>query len=309
MTEFYTRYRTHDEILHRLNQLEHEKLQKFNLEIRTKENRDIKLFVVGTGKKNILITGGVHAREWLTPIVSTYIIEHLLKSNLLDDYTFYIIPIVNPDGYIHSFKNGNRMWRKNMNGVDINRNFSKGFGKHSGSNPDDHDFRGTNPFSENETKALRKLIKSKSFYLHLDIHSYGQLIAGSWAYKNKKHPNHKQLEKLGNKMVSAMKTKYVFGHGSMNGKLGLSGGTFQDYTSSLGVHSFTIELPTKTSFDPHPNIIKPTGKDMMRAIKSVCYRKTIQNRSIKVKTKWLYYLIIILLTCFIVKKIFNLKTT
>lgn len=34
-----------------------------------------------------------------------------------------LIPVLNPDGYEKSWQPGNRLWRKNANAVDINRNF------------------------------------------------------------------------------------------------------------------------------------------------------------------------------------------
>ena len=233
-----------------------------------------------------------------------FLVENLLKSDLLSDYTFYIIPLVNPDGYNHSFEM-KRLWRKNMNGVDINRNFPKGYGIHSSSNPEDQDYRGKEPFSENESKALRTLITSNKFYIHLDIHSYGQLIAGSWAYTNEKHKKSKEFERLGKKMVSAMNTSYVYGHGSMNGKLGLSGGTLQDYTTSQGIYGFTIELPTKDSFNPHPSNIIPAGKDIMRAIKSICPKMKI--KIIEKNDCYCYEILILILLLVLI--FLNFKTT
>ena len=44
----------------------------------------------------------IHAREWISGAVTTYIINDLLNGNLqseLDSFDFYIIPITNPDGY------------------------------------------------------------------------------------------------------------------------------------------------------------------------------------------------------------------
>jgi predicted deacylase len=305
MLDFYKNFRTHNEIIGRLVNIP--RLKIYKLPHKSKEGRDIILFIVGTGKKKILITGGVHSREWMSPNVTSYVIENILQSNLLSEFTFYFVPIVNPDGYIHSFKEGNRLWRKNMNGVDLNRNFPKGFGLHSSNNPNDDDYRGPHPFSEPETKAMRDLVSKNNFYIHLDIHSYGQMIAGSWAYTDEKHPKHTQITNLGKRMVASMQTKYTFGHGSMNGKLGLSGGTFQDYTASLGTYSFTVELPDQTSFDPSPEIIIPSGKDIIRLLESISQTSS-QTTCHSNISNYIIILFFIFLLIWIITKIFNLKT-
>lgn len=90
----------------------------------------------GTGPENIFFHGGIHAREWISPASVTFMAYSLLTDagalNLLDKYTFTILPVVNVDGYAYTrAKNGNRMWRKNRQpnpdssciGTDLNRNF------------------------------------------------------------------------------------------------------------------------------------------------------------------------------------------
>lgn len=68
----------------------------------------IHLFGSGGGGKNpaIVFHGTVHAREWITSMVSEYITYSLLEGyagdeevkNILDTYDFYVFPVVNPDG-------------------------------------------------------------------------------------------------------------------------------------------------------------------------------------------------------------------
>lgn len=54
-------------------------------------------------KPVILIDGGIHAREWISPATVTYIIYQLVENStnrqFLDEVDWYILPVLNPDGY------------------------------------------------------------------------------------------------------------------------------------------------------------------------------------------------------------------
>ena len=56
----------------------------------------------------------------------------------MDNYNFFFIPIMNPDGYIYSWE-VDRFWRKSRNlnegsdcmGTDLNRNYDSSWGSKS----------------------------------------------------------------------------------------------------------------------------------------------------------------------------------
>lgn len=62
----------------------------------------------GTGKRSVFIEGGIHAREWISPATVTYIINEILTSidpsfrKIVENFDWYIFPVVNPDGYVYS---------------------------------------------------------------------------------------------------------------------------------------------------------------------------------------------------------------
>merc|ERR1712130_923368 len=52
--------------------------------------------------------GGIHAREWISPAVATFIVRELVEDyaehpSYIDNINWYFLPSANPDGY----------WRKN----------------------------------------------------------------------------------------------------------------------------------------------------------------------------------------------------
>jgi murein tripeptide amidase MpaA len=98
----------------------------------------------GPGKPAVLYHGTVHAREWITAMVIEYITLQLVTgygvdnvtTSYLDQYDFYILPFVNPDGFVYT-QEVQRLWRKNRMppppppanqscfGLDINRNWDQ----------------------------------------------------------------------------------------------------------------------------------------------------------------------------------------
>lgn len=125
-------------------------------------------------KGKMLITSGVHAREWAPPELLARFIEMLVNGYdddaditwILQHTEIHAILYVNPDGRYMAEKYPELLWRKNMNpnggcgddeyGVDINRNMDFMWAHQGGSsnNPCDSDFHGNAPESEPETKAL-----------------------------------------------------------------------------------------------------------------------------------------------------------
>jgi carboxypeptidase A4 len=70
-------------------------------------------------KPAIVFHGTVHAREWISTMVVEYMAYNLLTNyaksseikGFIDKYDFYLFPVVNPDGEIHSHNlpNGARL--------------------------------------------------------------------------------------------------------------------------------------------------------------------------------------------------------
>jgi carboxypeptidase T len=164
----------------------------------TYEGRKIWVYEISTAPVDapaVFLNFGQHAREWITPMAATYFLSRLVQDypsdeslqTLLSQVRIYLVPLVNPDGYEYSWTD-DRFWRKNRRpefGVDLNRNWSEAWGEEPGSSsdPEHGNYRGTGPFSEPETAAMRAFIASRpQIVAHADIHSYSQLVLYPLSY-------------------------------------------------------------------------------------------------------------------------------
>ncbi|CAH2093038.1 unnamed protein product [Euphydryas editha] len=166
------------------------------------EGRDIKMLKISNshaGNTGVWIDGGIHAREWITISVVTYIADQFARNldNLPEYITnkdWYFLPVVNPDGYHFSYSS-ERMWRKNrarvggtIFGVDLNRNFGYSWGRggleHTSDDPSHINFRGPEPFSEPETAAIKDFIlySGTRFKIFLTFHSHSEVITFPWCF-------------------------------------------------------------------------------------------------------------------------------
>lgn len=148
----------------------------------------------------ILFTGTHHAREHLSTEVPTKLVTYLLENyetnqqvkNLINNRDIYIIPVINPDGTTYDIKGRNyKMWRKNraLNqstyGVDLNRNYSHGWGTGgSSTSPSSDVYMGPKAFSEPETTAVKNFVETHpNLRILLTYHTYSELILYPWGGK------------------------------------------------------------------------------------------------------------------------------
>ncbi|GAA3441718.1 M14 family metallopeptidase [Planomonospora venezuelensis] len=150
-------------------------------------------------RKATLYMAAQHAREWITPEMVRRLLLHVLNgygtdaeiTKLVDTTELWFIPVANPDGYDHSFTEGNRLWRKNLrdndgdgqitsaDGVDLNRNFAYKWGydnEGSSPNPVSLTYRGPSAQSEPETRAVDDLARRIGFTYLINYHSAAQLL-------------------------------------------------------------------------------------------------------------------------------------
>lgn len=243
------------------------------------------------GKPKLLINSAIHAREYSTaPLVlefARWLVNghgHVADATwILDHHEVHLLLHANPDGRKRA--ETGLSWRKNVNnnfcantntrGIDLNRNFTFQWnstsGQGSSGNACSLTYRGPFAASEPETQALEGYIRSlwpdrrgpgvndpapqDTSGIHLDIHSFGQLVLWPWGATSNPAPNGTALATLGRRFA-------WFNGYQPTQSIGLypTDGTSDGPSyGELGVAAYTFELGTSffQSCSVYENDIKP----------------------------------------------------
>lgn len=233
------------------------------------------------GATPMLVNGTQHAREWISAMVTTCVADRLVTEydtnpairQFVDTTELWVVPVANPDGYQYSWST-DRYWRKNRrdgHGVDLNRNFSVAWGDAGSSTRKRSEvYRGEYAFSEPEAAALRDLALREQIALHIDFHSYGQLLLYPWGYTAKPAPDRDRFAALGDRMASAMFATHGTRYRLMSSvELYPTGGTMTDWAyGAANALSYTIELRPRggRGFVLPPEEIEPTCDEGLAAV-------------------------------------------
>lgn len=225
----------------------------------------------------VLVVGCHHARELMSVELPLYLMRRLLDgygvdpllTSLVDSREIWIVPILNPDGHVYVQNNSGGQsggwWRKNRRpngdgtfGVDLNRNYGFNWGHDNlGSSPSPavETYRGTAPFSEPETAAIRDFMARHEFSVSASFHSYGQLFLYPWGYDLLDTPDHAVFGALGDSV--AVQNGYRAGN-PKSGAIYLTNGDMDDWvygdtTAKPRLLGFTFELNTYEQGGFYPN--------------------------------------------------------
>jgi len=237
-------------------------------------------------ENRLLFIGAHHAREWISVEVPLLLAKYLVESygtddsvkSIIDNEEIWIVPMLNPDGHVHS--QSVRCWRRNRRnnglpwrlldngcplgvngpalsgwGVDPNRNYggpqwgtvgASGF-------PLSPVYQGPSPFSEPETQAVRDLMNQHNFVSVLSYHSYSQLILFPWGYTYDPVPKEDYVlmsglaKEMSNKIEGVNGKKY---RDQQSALLYPTSGDLTDWSyNTFKIPSFTIELRPESN-DP-----------------------------------------------------------
>ncbi len=267
------------------------------------ENRDLLLMEFGRGKNKIFVCGTHHAREYIASTYLMYTVDRYAYAykkgdmwgkynpkDILDNITFCIVPMVNPDGvnlvqngikstgYASSLSKmkiyespgfGYSAWKANIRGVDVNWNYNKDWSVYNNLNPrGSTGFNGDYANSEPETAAVSKYVDSNSFDAFLSLHTQGQIFYWADDMSNPSYINELIAKDTGFKGI------YDNGKGS--------GGSFFDYVyRKFNKPTITVELCPYVGNYPYPNkdfdrIWTPAKNVMLIMANEVIYRNNMR---------------------------------
>ncbi|KAM4042211.1 carboxypeptidase B-like [Anomaloglossus baeobatrachus] len=255
------------------------------------------MYVLRIGKANIagpaiFMDCGIHAREWISPAFCQWFVRELVTGyskdegikKLLTNLNFYILPVLNIDGYIYTWTK-DRMWRKNRSpapngdcfGTDLNRNFNISWCEIGSSDkPCTEVYCGKSPGSEEETKNVANFIlnRLKSIKAYISIHSYSQMLLYPYSYTFDPAPNAQELDEISKgaiaELSSLYKTKYIYGPSAST--IYPTSGSSDDWAYTQGIqYAFTFELRDrgKYCFLLPESEIRATCKETTLAIKYI----------------------------------------
>lgn len=264
------------------------------------EGRDLLLIEFGRGTDKIFVCGAHHAREYISTTYLMYAIDRYAYAyrsgsmwgqynpkDILDEITFCIVPMVNPDGVnlvqngigatmnpdeiaamgiYGSKKYGYSTWKANVHGVDINWNYDKDWSPEKNKNESGSEgFNGDYPNSEPETVAVSNYVDSHSFDAFLSFHTQGQIFY--WA-DNTENPTY--LHEVIKKDTGFIPYKDA-GEGV--------GGSFFDYVyRKFNKPTITVELCPYIGDFPYPDekfdtVWKPAKNILLAVGNEIIYNK------------------------------------
>ena len=148
---------------------------------------DLVYYKIGQGSKHLFTAFSIHGFEdsyyrdgqELTYIANEFkdYLKNNMPENLVNEWTIYILPSLNPDGEYDGWTNNGPgrttlySYAPNNKGIDMNRGWSIGFQRQTG----DRNYNGTEPFQAPETAQLRDFILNNQGSKNIVIDTHGWL--------------------------------------------------------------------------------------------------------------------------------------
>uniref|UniRef100_A0A915Q092 Peptidase M14 carboxypeptidase A domain-containing protein n=1 Tax=Setaria digitata TaxID=48799 RepID=A0A915Q092_9BILA len=225
-------------------------------------------------------------------------------TDYIDKLNFYILPILNPDGFVFSRTSTSdlvRHWRKNRapenctgtllfrknlccEGVDLNRNYDFDFRQtlYPFNNPCSDEFQGPFPFSEPESRAVRDFITSINLRDKTDavisLHTHGQMIILPYNHRRKTYPtDYAHLLAVAKKVKDEIKrmSAHEYNVGTAADMIGPATGSATDWIkyNTPTKYVYVFELPpaytTWFAFQVKPHKLLPIATETWNGVRVI----------------------------------------
>ncbi|KAG5677261.1 hypothetical protein PVAND_007032 [Polypedilum vanderplanki] len=243
----------------------------------------------------LMITGGASARDWISVMAAINIIhelvEHYNEFQILVDYLeWFVIPCLNPDGFVFSQTEGNREWvktRKVLQGTDcIGVNIERNFNIYWDSGSDDpcsDEYRGPVQTSEEATRLLEFFFyytsRVQESYISIQAgipNSFNGNVAYPFAHSSEAIPdNWERKRNIANDMSASINrlTGARYRTGSAANLAGQASGTSTDYATTVTETplAFTVFAPAggRFGYDVEEWRINPIVDQIFAAIEDL----------------------------------------
>ncbi|CAG4981220.1 unnamed protein product [Parnassius apollo] len=260
-------------------------------------------------KPAVWIDGGAHAREWIAPAVATWMLHALVEGEkgsgpdyeMLKIADFYILPVLNPDGYEHSHTY-DRFWMKTRSrladhsddytgwfpwnwgsseciGVNADRNWDYRWGeKDSSSDPCADNYAGPHPFSEPETRAVSEFLAEHrgQIKVFLSFHAYSQAWLTPSSHAVAPFDDEGIILEMGKLATAALAdmygTKYQVGAAAEIRQP--ASGMSHDWAKARAGIKFSYHVDLRDSFGPYGFLlpgsqIVSTARETWQAVKAI----------------------------------------
>ncbi|MFQ6724292.1 MAG: M14 family zinc carboxypeptidase [Clostridia bacterium] len=254
---------TYQELVQRIVDLQDEGLEIFNAGKSVLGKNILATHVGSYDGVQILIQGGIHAREYISSLLMIEQARYLNATEMIKSGGIYFVFLTNPDGaeivldginsvpcditkqYL-SLANGGfdfSQYKANINLVDLNTNFDAdwGTGSQNVTCPSSENFIGFYPNSEREVISLIDFTRQVKPSLTISYHSKGEVIF--YGFTGQSEQDLQRDHTIGESLSEATGYPLVLTENSSGG--------YKDWCIRvLGIPSYTIEVGNVNL--PHP---------------------------------------------------------
>lgn len=255
---------TFQELLNRIVALQDEGLELFNVGKSTLGKNILATHVGSFDGTQIIIQGGIHAREYISSLLMIEQARYLHSNDLVKEGGIYFIFLTNPDGaeialdgiaqipceitrqYLTLGNNGRddfSTFKANVNLVDLNTNFDADWGE-GGQNvfcPNAENFVGFYPNSEREVQNLINFTQRIKPSLTISYHSKGEVIY--YGFEGESEQNIVRDRAIGEQLSTLTGYPLIFTENSTGG--------YKDWCiKNLQIPAYTIEVGSNSLSHP-----------------------------------------------------------